>query len=58
MPTLYLTEQGSYLRKTSKRLVVEKDDKVLLEVPEFKVDQVLVFGNVQITTQALSFLTV
>lgn len=44
------------MRKTSKRLLVEKDGKVLLEVPEFKVDQVLVFGNVQITTQAMSFL--
>jgi CRISPR-associated protein Cas1 len=56
VPTLYLTEQGSKLKKTSKRLVVEKDGKILLEVPEFKVDQILIFGNVQITTQALNFL--
>jgi len=56
MPTLYLTEQGSYLRKTSKRLVVEKDGKLLLEVPEFKVDHVLIFGNIGITTPAINFL--
>lgn len=56
MPTLYLTEQGSKLAKTSKRLVVKKDDEILLEVPEFKVDQVLIFGNIQITTQAMAFL--
>lgn len=56
MATLYLTEQGSSLKKTYKRLLVEKDGKTLLEVPEFKIDRVLVFGNVQITTQAMAFL--
>lgn len=56
MPTLYLMEQGAVLRKESKRLVVEKQGRVLLEVPEFKVDRVLVFGNVHLTTQAVSFL--
>jgi len=33
MATVYLTEQGSILRKTGDRIVVEKDDKVLLDVP-------------------------
>lgn len=56
MSTLYLLEQGSKLCKESKRLIVEKDDKVLLEVPDFKIDRVLIFGNVQITTQAMAFL--
>lgn len=56
MSTLYLLEQGSVLRKTSKRLTVEKDGEVLLEVPEFKVERVLIFGNVQISTQAMAFL--
>lgn len=56
MATLYLTEQGSKLCKDHLRLVVEKDDQVLLEVPEFKVERVLVFGNVQLTTQAINFL--
>lgn len=56
MPTLYLTEQGSTLRKTSRRLVVEKEGQVLLEIPAHQVDRVLIFGAVQITTQAISFL--
>lgn len=56
MATLYLTEQGSKLGKTSRRLVVEKDKQTLLEIPEFKVDRVLIYGNVQITTQAIAFL--
>lgn len=56
MATIYLTEQGSKLSKTSKRLVIEKEGQTLLEIPEFKVERVLIFGNVQITTQAMAFL--
>jgi CRISPR-associated protein Cas1 len=51
--TLYVTEQRSIIRKTSDRLVVEKDDAVLLEVPCLKLEAVLIYGNVQVTTQAL-----
>jgi CRISPR-associated protein Cas1 len=56
MAVLYLTEQGAVLRKKSKTLVVDKSTEVLLEVPEFKVERVLIFGNIQITTQAVAFL--
>ena len=56
MATLYLTEQGSKLGKTSRRLVVQKDKKTLLEIPEFKVDRVLIYGNVQLSTQVIAFL--
>ncbi|MHC1595434.1 MAG: CRISPR-associated endonuclease Cas1 [Candidatus Syntropharchaeales archaeon] len=56
MSTLYLTEQGSKLRKTSQRLVVEKGGVKLLEVPAHEIDHILIFGAVQISTQAISFL--
>lgn len=56
MSTLYLTEQGSKLRKTSKRLVVEKAGTTLLAVPAYEIDRVLIFGAVQLSTQAISFL--
>lgn len=56
MSTLYLLEQGARLEKESKRLIVKKEDKVLLEIPEFKIERVLIFGNIQITTQAMKFL--
>lgn len=56
MSTLYLLEQGTKLVKEQKKLVVEKDGNILLEIPEFKIDRVLLFGNVQITTQAMKFL--
>ncbi len=54
MATMYVTEQGSILRKTGDRIIVEKDDQILLEVPCHKVDAVLIFGAVQVTIQALS----
>ena len=51
-----MIEQGAKLRKESKRFIVEKDEKILLEIPEFKVDRVFIFGNIQLTTQAMKFL--
>jgi len=53
MAYLYLTEQGSILRKAGDRLLVEKDDTVLLDIPYHKLEAVLLFGNVQVTTQAM-----
>lgn len=56
MTTVYLTEQGTVLRKTSRRLVVTKGKEVIKEIPAFKIERILIFGNIQITTQTLSFL--
>ncbi len=53
MANLYLTEQGSVIHKTGDRLIVRKDDEVILDVPCCKIDAVLIFGNVQFTTQAV-----
>ncbi len=53
MANLYLTEQGSILCKTGDRLIVQKDKAVLLDIQCSKINAVLVFGNVQITTQAV-----
>lgn len=52
MATLYVTEQNAVLRKTGDRIVVEKERRVLLEVRCLDLDAVLLFGNVQFTTQA------
>ncbi len=56
MAFLYLTEQGAVLRKVGRRLVVVKDDQKLLDIPAGKIEGVLIFGNVQFTTQALRLL--
>jgi len=54
MSVLYLTEQGSKIRKTGNRLIVEKDDTELGEVKCFRLESILLYGNIQVTTQALS----
>jgi CRISPR-associated protein Cas1 len=51
---LYLTEQGAVLRKSGDRFLVEKDDQVELDLPYHKLESVLIFGNVQVTTQAMA----
>jgi len=56
MPALYLTEQGAVLRRTGERLVVTKDHQVVDEVPIIHVDQVVVVGNIQLTTPAVALL--
>lgn len=56
MATLYVTEQGSVIRKSGRRLIVEKEQAVVLDVPAFKVERVVVLGAVQISTQAMVFM--
>lgn len=56
MSTLYLEQQGSKLRKTSRRLIVEKSGELLLEVPAREIDRVLVFGGVEVSSKALTLL--
>jgi CRISP-associated protein Cas1 len=56
MCTLYLTEQGSKLRCTGRRLIVTKEDEKLIEVPVHKVDTVVIEGHSQITSSALALL--
>jgi CRISPR-associated protein Cas1 len=53
---LYLQEPGSHVGKRSEHLVVRKDGRELSKVPMHAVRQVVVFGNVQVSTQALETL--
>ena len=56
MASLYITEDYAVLAKHHKRLVVKKDDKILLEIPEFKIERILLFGKIQVTADAIEFL--
>ncbi len=56
MPPLYITTQGAKLRYSQRRLIVEKDEREIAAVPVVHVDQVLIFGNISVTTPALSYL--
>ncbi len=53
---VYLQEPGSHVGKRSEHLVVRKDNAVLNQIPLAAVRQVVVFGNVQVSTQALETL--
>lgn len=53
---LYLQEQGSSVGKRSEHLTVKKHGQELARVPMHQVRQVCVFGNVQVSTQALQTL--
>ncbi|MFA5925045.1 MAG: CRISPR-associated endonuclease Cas1 [Methylococcaceae bacterium] len=53
--TLYLLQHGQVLGKESERLVVRQEQKIVREIPAIKVDQIMIFGNAQITTQAMQF---
>ena len=57
MAYLYIHEQGAVLKKTGERLLVEKDDERLMDMPASKIEGVLIFGNVQFTTQAVQLLS-
>ncbi len=54
MSVLYLTDQGSELRKTGDRLLVYSEGAQVLEIECFKVRSVLLFGGVEITTPAVN----
>jgi CRISPR-associated protein Cas1 len=56
MTALYISEQGAVLRRIGERLVVTKDREVLEDVPIIHVDQVVVLGNVQLTTPTMALL--
>jgi CRISPR-associated protein Cas1 len=53
---LYLQEQGSYVGKRSEHLVVSLERQEINRIPLAAVRQVVLFGNVQISTQALETL--
>jgi CRISPR-associated protein Cas1 len=56
MPVVYLVEQGTTLRKEGETLVVVREGETLARVPLLRVEQVVVFGNVQLTTPVLGTL--
>jgi CRISPR-associated protein Cas1 len=54
MAVVYVKDQGAIIRKHGERILVEKDDALLMEIRLRETQSVAVFGNVQVTTQALS----
>ncbi len=53
---LYITEQGARVGVTGERLVVRLDKRILADMRLIDVSEVVVLGNVQVSTQALQHL--
>lgn len=53
MTTLYVTEQGSEIRCDGERLVVRRDDACIGSIPLIKVEDVVIIGNIGISTPAI-----
>lgn len=56
MSTFYVREQGAVIQKVDERLLVTKDRKRVDEIPLHRLDQLVVMGNIQLTTQAMAML--
>ncbi len=54
MPFLYIADQAAILRKSGDRFLVEADQSIRLDVPYHRLESILLFGNIQVTTQALA----
>ena len=56
MAVYYVKEQGALIKKLDKRILVEKNGHELADIPLHMITNMSVFGNVQVTTQALHLL--
>ena len=53
MSTVYITQQGATISKTSERLNVTLKKELLAEIPLLKVSEIVIFGRVTVTPPAL-----
>ncbi|MBI4852363.1 MAG: CRISPR-associated endonuclease Cas1 [Acidobacteria bacterium] len=55
MAIIYVTQQGATIRHIAGRIIVRREDKIIQEVPDFKVEQIIIFGNIQLTSSAITY---
>ena len=53
--TLYVHEHGAVIRCEDQHLRIMKDEIEVLSLATFKIDQIILFGNSQVTTGAMKF---
>jgi CRISP-associated protein Cas1 len=56
MSTIYVKQQGAVVGRNGERLVIQQKGQVIEEIPLSNVDQLVLMGNVQLTTQAMAIL--
>jgi CRISPR-associated protein Cas1 len=54
--TVYVVQQGAQVQLSNRRLQVRLHDEILLREPLGRVGQLVLFGNVQVTTQTITAL--
>ncbi|MCI0396608.1 MAG: CRISPR-associated endonuclease Cas1 [Chloroflexi bacterium] len=56
MSIIYVKEQGAVVRRRGERILVSKNGETLDEFPLAKVEEVALYGNIQVTAQAMATL--
>jgi CRISP-associated protein Cas1 len=54
MAAIYLIEQGTSIYKDYQRFIIHVSEKPKLEIPIREVEQILVFGNIQLSTPVIN----
>lgn len=55
MSTLYITTQGAQIQKRSGQFLVTKSGKLIDTIPEIHVKQIVLSGNINLSTPAIAF---
>jgi CRISPR/Cas system-associated endonuclease Cas1 len=55
MSTLYITTQGSNVQRRSGQIIIGKGKDILQNVPETHVKQMILVGNINLSTPTISF---
>ena len=56
MAVVYIREQGSFLRKKGERIAVTKSSQTIFEFPIINVENIVIVGSVQMSSQVLQML--
>ena len=56
MAVIHIREQGATVRRRGERLVISKHREVIDQFPFAKVEELALYGNVQVTAQAMATL--
>lgn len=56
MSTLCIEEQGAILARKDERFLVKVKGEVIADVPSFRLDQIIIMGNAQVTPDAIKLI--
>ncbi len=56
MANIYLTEQGSAVKKLGRKLIVEKEDEPVGQIETHRIEQIIACGSIQFSSQAIQLL--